>query len=74
MPNTIQEIYTQVISTLPPTERFQLATMILNGLVEQNNDAVDVSDTWTDQEQLDLAAFSWQYAASAFPEDGEIAN
>ncbi|NET57432.1 MAG: hypothetical protein F6K47_15085 [Symploca sp. SIO2E6] len=74
MPNTVQEIYTQVISTLPPIERLRLATMILNGLVEQNTTVVDVSDTWTDQDQLDLAAFSWQYAADAFPEDREIAQ
>lgn len=72
MPATIQEIYTQVISTLSPTERLQLATLILNGLVQQNATVVDDSDTWTKQDQLDLTAFSLQYAATAFSEDEEV--
>jgi hypothetical protein len=72
MKTTIQEIYTQVMSTLSPSERLQLATLILNGLVQQNAAVVDDSDTWTEQDQLDLAAFSLQYAATAFPEDEEI--
>jgi hypothetical protein len=74
MPSSVQEIYTQVISTLPPTEQLKLATLILNGLVQQNAAVVDVSDTWTDQDQLDLADFSLQYATTAFPEDEEIAE
>ncbi|WP_228041100.1 hypothetical protein [Nodosilinea sp. LEGE 07088] len=32
------------------------------------------SDTWTEQDRLDLAAFSLQYAATAFPEDEDIAE
>ena len=36
MMNTAQDIYTQVISTLPPAERLQLAMLILNDLVQQN--------------------------------------
>jgi hypothetical protein len=71
MPATIQEIYTQVLSTLSPTERLQLATLILNGLVQQDAN-VDESDSWTEQDQPDLAAFSWQYAMAAFPEDEKV--
>jgi hypothetical protein len=71
MPATIQEIYTQVLSTLSPIERLQLATLILNGLVQQDT-SVDESETWIEQDQLDLAAFSWQYAVTAFPEDEEV--
>ena len=72
MPKAVQEIYTQVISNLPPTERLQLATLILNGLVKQNIAVIDDSETWTEQDQLDLAAFSTQYAATALFEDEEI--
>ena len=72
MPKAVQEIYTQVISNLPPTERLQLATMILNGLVKQEVAVIDDSDTWTEQDQLDLAAFSMQYAVTALFEDEEI--
>ncbi len=72
MPKAVQEIYRQVISNLPPTERLQLATMILNGLVKQEVAVIDDSDTWTEQDQLDLAAFSMQYAATALFEEEEI--
>lgn len=72
MPKAVQEIYTQVISNLLPTERLQLATLILNGLVKQNVAVIDDSDTWTEQDQLDLAAFSLQYSATAFSDDEEI--
>jgi hypothetical protein len=72
MPKAVQEIYTQVIANLLPTERLQLATLILNGLVKQDAAVIDDSDTWTEQDQLDLAAFSLQYAATALLEDEEI--
>jgi len=72
MPKAVQEIYTQVISNLLPTERLQLATLILNGLVNQDAAVIDDSDTWTEHDQLDLAAFSLQYAATALLEDEEI--
>ncbi|MFN5473898.1 MAG: hypothetical protein ACK5CR_18240 [Pseudanabaena sp.] len=72
MPKAVQEIYTQIISNLPPTERLQLATLILNGLVKQNVAVIDDSDTWTEQDQLDLAAFSMQYAVTALFEEEEI--
>lgn len=72
MPKAVQEIYAQVISNLLPTERQQLATLILNGLVKQDAAVIDDSDTWTEQDQLDLAAFSLQYAATALLEDEEI--
>ena len=72
MPKAVQEIYRQVISNLPPTERLQLATIILNGLVKQEVAVIDDSDTWTEQDQLDLAAFSMQYAATALFEEEEI--
>jgi hypothetical protein len=74
MPTTIQEIYNHVLSALSPTERLQLATLILNSLVQANMSVVDDSGTWTEQDQLDLAAFSLQYGVTAFPEDEEIAQ
>ena len=33
---------------------------------------IDDSDTWTEQDQLDLAAFSMQYAATALFKDEDI--
>ncbi|MGB3299142.1 MAG: hypothetical protein WBA76_12800 [Phormidesmis sp.] len=72
MPTAIQGIYNHVLSTLSPTERLQLATLILNSLVQGSVSTVDDGDTWTEQDQLDLTAFSLQYAATAFPGDEEI--
>jgi hypothetical protein len=69
MPTTAQEIYNQVIRTLPPSERLQLATLILNELVQQNRSVIDQSDTWKEEDQNDLASFSLQYASTLFSED-----
>jgi hypothetical protein len=72
MSNTAQEIYIRVIRTLPPNERLRLATLILNDLVQQDSSVVDISDTWTEEDQLDITNFSLQYAATVFPESEEI--
>lgn len=69
MPTTIQEIYTQILHTLPPAERLRLATLILNDLVQHDTDIVDQSDTWTEQDQLDLSNFSVQYGATGHLND-----
>jgi hypothetical protein len=70
MPTTTQELYTQVLRLLSPTERLRLATLILNDLVQKNITVIDESDAWTEQDQLDLSAFSLQYATTLFA-DGE---
>lgn len=72
MPTTAQEVYSQIILTLSPIERLRLATLILNELVQQNISVIDQSNTWTEEDQTDLANFSLQYAATTFPEDEEI--
>ncbi|MEH2425369.1 MAG: hypothetical protein V7K48_32040 [Nostoc sp.] len=72
MSSTDQEIYSQVVCNLSSTERLGLATLILNELVEQNLSIIDQSDTWTEQDQLDLASFSLEYTASIFPESYEL--
>lgn len=72
MLNTAQEIYTKVVRTLSATERLRLANLILNDLVEQDVSAIDISDTWTEEDKLDVTNFSLQYAATLFPESEEI--
>ncbi len=69
MRTSIQEIYTQIVSTLPLTEQLQLANLILNELVAQDLSVIDRSDRWTDRDRTDLANFSLQYAAMLFSED-----
>jgi hypothetical protein len=72
MSTTVREVYDRVLSTLSPTERLRLATLILNDLVQQNLSIVDESETWTEQDQLDVTTFSLQYAAALFPKNEEI--
>jgi hypothetical protein len=74
MPTTIQEIYSQILRTLPPAERLRLATLILNDLVQQDTDAVDQSDTWTEQDQLDLINFSLRCAATGYLNDDGLSE
>ncbi len=75
MPNTdqtIQDIYQNVISPLSPSDRIQLAALILNDLKEKNIEIIDSSDTWTEQDRLDITSFSLQYAASLLTDEEEI--
>ncbi len=74
MLTTIQEIYTQVIRALPPKARLRLATLILNDLVQHDANVVDQSDTWTEQDQLALVAFSLQSAATGYCDSDELAE
>lgn len=72
MSTTIQEVYDCVLSTLSPTERLRLATLILNDLVQKNLSVVDESETWTEEDKLDVTAFSLQYVATIFPENEDM--
>ena len=69
---TVQEVYARVLSTLSPTERLRLATLILNDLVQQNLSIVDESETWNEEDKLDVTTFSLQYATALFPENEEM--
>jgi hypothetical protein len=71
MLTSAQEVYTQVVRTLSPTERLRLATLILNELVNQNSSVVDQSDRWTEEDRVDFTNFSLHYASTLFPEDEE---
>ncbi len=74
MLTSAEEIYTQVIYNLSPTERLRLANLILNDLVQENSSVVDQSDSWSEQDQLDITAYSLQYAARTFPESKDFAE
>jgi hypothetical protein len=69
---TIQEVYQTIVATLPVGDRLRLAALILNDLAQQNVDVIDTSHTWAEQDQLELASFSLQYATSLFPDDEEM--
>jgi hypothetical protein len=69
---TAQEIYTQILSELSPNERLRLATLILNDLVGQPLSVINQNDTWKEQDQSDLLAFSIQYAATSLYETEDV--
>ncbi len=56
----------QVVCHLSSGERLRLATIILNELVGQQQPSLDQSDTWTEEDQIDLVNFSLNYAAKTF--------
>ena len=55
---TIQDIYHKVVSPLSLRDRIQLAALILNDLTEKNIEVIDSSDSWTEQDQLDITVGS----------------
>lgn len=69
---TAQEVFTETVRSLPPTERLRLAALILQDLAQADMAVVDVSSVWSEQDQRDLTAFSLQYAAKLYPEEDEL--
>ncbi len=78
MKNKVENIYCEIISSLPPTERLQLATLILNGLAKQQIrreiNFVDDSDVWTQEDQEDLAVFAFQHGVAYFSQEEDEAE
>lgn len=64
---TAEEIYNQAVKPLPPSERFKLATMILNDIPPQA--VVDYSEEWTEEDYRDFSAASWAYITRKLEEN-----
>jgi hypothetical protein len=62
MSKTAQEIYPQIVDVLSLNERLRLATLILNDLTNKNISLVDYSDTWTEEDELDLVNYSFCFS------------
>ena len=69
---TAQEVFTETVRALPPSERLRLAALILQELTQSEVAGVDRSDTWNEQDQRDLTTLSLQYAAELYPEEEEL--
>jgi hypothetical protein len=69
---TAQEVFMETVRALLPTERLRLAALILQDLAQADMAVVDASSIWSEQDQNDLTAFSLQYAAKLYPEEGEL--
>ena len=72
MTMTAQEVFTETVRVLPPTERLRLAALILQDLAQTDMTVVDASSVWNEQDQSDLTIFSLQYAAKLYPEEDEL--
>ncbi|NES72467.1 MAG: hypothetical protein F6K24_48380 [Okeania sp. SIO2D1] len=58
----MQEFYQKIVNDLSAHEQLYLASLILNNLAEKKVMVIDESETWTKEDQNDLAAFSLQYS------------
>jgi hypothetical protein len=55
---TIEQLYDSEIRRLPPGERLRLAARIINDLTTES-EAVDDSDSWSDEDLRDFTSSSW---------------
>jgi hypothetical protein len=69
---TAQEVFTETVRALPPTERLRMAALILQDLAQSEVAVVDSSGTRNEQDQSDITTFSLQYAAKLYPEEDEL--
>jgi hypothetical protein len=67
---TIEEIYDEAIKPLSPSERFRLASLILNEIPPQS--VVDIRDAWDEQDMMDIAAYSARQFATEYPEGDQL--
>jgi hypothetical protein len=67
---TIEQIYDEAIKPLPPSERFRLATLILNDIPPRS--VVDIRDAWDEEDMRDITAYSARLFAAEYPEEGEL--
>ena len=64
---TVEEVYSQVVESLPLSERLKLATLILNNIPPQA--VVDYSEEWTEEDMHDATLYSFRRAARSFGEE-----
>ena len=69
---TAQEIFTRDVRDLPLSERLRLAAIILHDLTHSGVTVVEQRESWSDQDQLDLAAFSLNHASEIYPEEEDL--
>ena len=68
----MQEFYQKIVNDLSAHEQLYLASLILNNLAEKKVMVIDESDTWTEEDQNDLAAFSLQYSNEVAGDSEEL--
>jgi hypothetical protein len=73
MASTAQEVFARDVRDLPPQERLRLASLILQDLTQTGVAVVERSDSWSEQDQQDLTAFSLEHASRIYPWDENLA-
>ena len=66
----MNQIYDEAIKPLPPSERFQLATLILNEIPPQS--VVDIRDAWDEEDMRDISAYSARLFAAEYSEEDNL--
>ena len=56
-----KDLYDQSVRQLSPKERLRLAVIILNEMMA-DNEKVEYSDSWTEQDLKDLTAFALSHS------------
>jgi hypothetical protein len=72
MPLTAQDVFVRDVRDLPLAERLRLASPILQEVTQSGYSVVEQSESWTEQDQHDVAAFSLEHAGNIYPEDEEL--
>ena len=67
-----KEIYDEPVKPLPTSERFRLATLVLNEMPPQS--IVDVRDGWDGQDIRDVTAFPARLFETEYAEDKNLAE
>ena len=65
----IQDLYSTRVRPMPPAERLQLARLILDDLATTDQ-ALDISDEWTDDDLADAASASARHADQSMKGNG----
>jgi hypothetical protein len=69
---TAQEVFTRDVRDLPLAERLRLASLVLQEVTQSGYSVVEQSDSWSDQDQRDVATFSLEHAGHIYPEASAV--
>ena len=70
----IQEFYNKIVDNLSFNEQLLLVSLILNDLSKNNVMLINDSDTWTEEDQNDLIAFSLNDSNELLTDSEELSN
>lgn len=72
MASTAQEVFARDVRDLPLAERLRLASLILQEVTQPGVAIVEQSESWSGQDEQEIAAFSLDYASRLYPEAEDL--